>query len=344
MSLFPHRSRRQRRSALPVQLPAPRRSSRAALTAPENASSIVGYAVFAAVLLSPLRHYRGSQAGIERAKFERDSFPLSTYPMFSTYRRGRITVPHVIGFSAEGERIVPHYRHFGAGGLNQVRRQISRALRQGQAAAVAQRYADSLAAARAGRADRAQAAAAPAGAAQAAAARAEASRAQAAQAGDAQTGAALITAAQVGAAQTDTAHADAAQTGAAHATTGQTDATQSTSVRATTAQAGTAQVSAAPVTKAHTEAAQADATQSTGVQASTAPIGAAAASTAPAGARRAREARIVRVEVVRSRFEFEAYFAGTTRPALENVHAHCLVGGIAVEHADPIRRSHEEQP
>ena len=67
-------------------------------------------------------------------------------PMFSTDRKGRVTVPHVIGLTADGHRVPLHYRHYGTGGLNQVRKQIARGVRRGDAAEIAQRYADSLAA------------------------------------------------------------------------------------------------------------------------------------------------------------------------------------------------------
>lgn len=106
--------------------------------------ALAGYVTFAGVLLSPLRHYVGPMKQVNRAKNEADSFPLSTYPMFSANRQGRVTVPHVVGITATGERVIPHYSHFGGGGLNQVRRQISRAVREGRATDVAQRYADSL--------------------------------------------------------------------------------------------------------------------------------------------------------------------------------------------------------
>ncbi|NLT25971.1 MAG: hypothetical protein GXX90_04885 [Microbacteriaceae bacterium] len=102
---------------------------------------------FAAVLLAPLRHYVGPMKRVTEAKIEHDSFPLSTYPMFSADRRGRIVIPHVVGFTADGERVIPHYRHYGSGGHNQVRKQLARDVRQGRAVEVAQRYADSLAAA-----------------------------------------------------------------------------------------------------------------------------------------------------------------------------------------------------
>lgn len=108
--------------------------------------ALAGCAVFAGILFAPLRHYAGSPLAVRRKKVERDSFPVSTYPMFSADRNGKVTVPHVIGLTATGQRRPLHYRHYGTGGLNQVRKQIARAIRHGAADDVAQRYADSLAA------------------------------------------------------------------------------------------------------------------------------------------------------------------------------------------------------
>lgn len=102
-------------------------------------------AVFAGVLLSPLRHYVGSIEKVNRAKDEHDSFPLSTYPMFAIDRRGQQGIRHVVGFTADGVRVPLHYNHYGRGGLNQVRRQVNRAARSKDAVKVAQHYADSLA-------------------------------------------------------------------------------------------------------------------------------------------------------------------------------------------------------
>ncbi|NEK06114.1 hypothetical protein GR239_37115, partial [Rhizobium leguminosarum] len=45
--------------------------------------------------------------------------------------------------------------------------------------------------------------------------------------------------------------------------------------------------------------------------------------------RREREATIERIEVVRSRFVFDEYFAGDTAPRSESVLAVCNVGGPA---------------
>lgn len=103
------------------------------------------YAGVAALLASPLRHYVGPIDEVNKKKNEEDSFPLSTYPMFSAYRRGRITVPHVIGLTESGERVNLHYTHFGLGGLNHTRRQLSKAIRKKNSVEIAQTYADSLA-------------------------------------------------------------------------------------------------------------------------------------------------------------------------------------------------------
>lgn len=107
--------------------------------------ALAGLAAFGGLLLAPLRHYVGDMRRVSEAKLSEDSFPLSTYPMFSADRQGRIVIPHVIGLSADGERIAPHYRHGGSGGLNQVRKQLARAIRLGHAELIAQDYADSLA-------------------------------------------------------------------------------------------------------------------------------------------------------------------------------------------------------
>ena len=103
-------------------------------------------AIGAGVMLSPLRHYaRPPLSGRDAPKFTRDSFPLSTFPMFSEARGRSTYVPHVVGYTADGDRVIPSFVHFGPGGLNQVRRQVSRAVRRGEAVRVAQAYADSLA-------------------------------------------------------------------------------------------------------------------------------------------------------------------------------------------------------
>lgn len=132
-------------SSLPRPFSSPPRIQAAATVTAKDMWAVAGYAAFAGVLLSPLRHYVGTPKQVKHHKFARDSFPLSTYPMFSTDRKGRVTVPHVIGITADGQRVPLHYRHYGTGGLNQVRKQIARAVRGGDAAKIAQRYADALA-------------------------------------------------------------------------------------------------------------------------------------------------------------------------------------------------------
>lgn len=127
-------------------LTAKKTRNRGAPVTEQDLLALAGCAVFAGVLLSPLRHYVGNQKTVQRNKVAYDSFPISTYPMFSADRKGRVTVPHVIGVTATGQRRPVHYRHYGTGGLNQVRKQVARAIRQGVAATVAQRYADALAA------------------------------------------------------------------------------------------------------------------------------------------------------------------------------------------------------
>ena len=70
-----------------------------------------------------------------------DSFPLSTYPMFSHARGDYYRVTYFVGDDAE--RL--NYRLAGTGGFNQVRRQIRRAAKEGRGpdlcAAVANRLA-----------------------------------------------------------------------------------------------------------------------------------------------------------------------------------------------------------
>jgi len=63
----------------------------------------------------------------------KDSFPLSYFPMFSRKRSETVRVTYVVGFNARGERhLIPH-RFAGTGGFNQVRKQISKVARKGDA-------------------------------------------------------------------------------------------------------------------------------------------------------------------------------------------------------------------
>ncbi|WP_462417526.1 hypothetical protein [Kytococcus sp. Marseille-QA3725] len=75
----------------------------------------------------------------------RDGFPLSHYPMFTARRKATGTVHHLLGITADGTEHVLHHRHAGIGGLNQVRRQITRRVRSGDAQELADRVARSVA-------------------------------------------------------------------------------------------------------------------------------------------------------------------------------------------------------
>jgi hypothetical protein len=63
----------------------------------------------------------------------RDGFPLSYYPMFSAKRSKTASVTYLVGLYAQGGRRLLPYVYAGTGGLNQVRRQINRAVREGRA-------------------------------------------------------------------------------------------------------------------------------------------------------------------------------------------------------------------
>jgi hypothetical protein len=77
--------------------------------------------------LWPLRQYRRPEP--ER----RDGFPLSYYPMFSEKRGQFGSVPFAIGVRADGSEFNMPYPMLGPGGVNQVRRQLSRAVARGRA-------------------------------------------------------------------------------------------------------------------------------------------------------------------------------------------------------------------
>lgn len=89
----------------------------------------------AAALLRPLaEHWRAES---------KDSFPLSHYPMFSLKRSDRARVTYLVGIDADGGRHRLPYRCAGMGGLNQVRRQINRAVREGRAELLCETVASS---------------------------------------------------------------------------------------------------------------------------------------------------------------------------------------------------------
>ncbi len=74
-----------------------------------------------------------------------DGFPFSYYPMFSKVRGETVHVNHVVGLDG---RMRPHLlRHadVATGGMNQVRRNLNRAVRCGRAFEVCERVAERIA-------------------------------------------------------------------------------------------------------------------------------------------------------------------------------------------------------
>ncbi len=74
-----------------------------------------------------------------------DSFPLSYYPMFSAKRRAIETFNYLVGHDAKGKRYLIRHSFAGHGGLNSVRRQINRMVREDRANDVAHMVATNLA-------------------------------------------------------------------------------------------------------------------------------------------------------------------------------------------------------
>ena len=70
-----------------------------------------------------------------------DDFPLSHYPMFSAKRPEKVRVTHLMGLDGEENRYIIPYKYAGGGGMNQVRRQINRIVREGRADALCQTVA-----------------------------------------------------------------------------------------------------------------------------------------------------------------------------------------------------------
>lgn len=101
-----------------------RRSHRRALIESHAAAGAFSAALLAAVLWPVRENWRAEK---------KDSFPLSYYPMFSVRRRRRVSVTHLVGFDAGGGRHLLPYTYAGGGGLNQVRKQISRRVEGGGA-------------------------------------------------------------------------------------------------------------------------------------------------------------------------------------------------------------------
>lgn len=78
-------------------------------------------------------------------KEPKDSFPLSYYPMFTAKRATRARVTYLVGFDARRRRYRIPYTYAGAGGLNQVRRQITRIVRRGKAEELCRLVASTIA-------------------------------------------------------------------------------------------------------------------------------------------------------------------------------------------------------
>ncbi len=75
----------------------------------------------------------------------KDNFPLSYFPMFSEVRGETYKVAHLVGLDTEANRKLVSYKLAGTGGLNQVRRQIRKTVREGGAATLCQSVAERVA-------------------------------------------------------------------------------------------------------------------------------------------------------------------------------------------------------
>jgi hypothetical protein len=81
-------------------------------------------AVMLGAVLYPLRQYLRPEGQ------RKDGFPLSFYPMFSAKRRETVRVNYGIGIDADGNRRYLPHGVLGVGGLNQIRRQLNRVVRE----------------------------------------------------------------------------------------------------------------------------------------------------------------------------------------------------------------------
>jgi hypothetical protein len=86
---------------------------------------ITSLALSVAVLAPVAQNWRAEPA---------DGFPLSYYPMFSLKREATAPVTHLIGLDGSGHRTRLHARLSGlGGGMNQVRKQLTKAVKNGEA-------------------------------------------------------------------------------------------------------------------------------------------------------------------------------------------------------------------
>jgi hypothetical protein len=74
-----------------------------------------------------------------------DSFPLSYYPMFTHKRKPEQPVTYFVGIDKEGHEHKLHYRFLSKGGMNQVRRQMGKMVKDGDAETVCKRVAKNVA-------------------------------------------------------------------------------------------------------------------------------------------------------------------------------------------------------
>lgn len=93
---------------------------------------------FLAAILLPMRRFGKGEV--------RDSFPFSHYPMFSAQRKDHYWVAHLLGVRSDGTLTPLHYSYVGTGGLNAVRRQMRRRVKEGDGQVLAERAAEKIAA------------------------------------------------------------------------------------------------------------------------------------------------------------------------------------------------------
>lgn len=77
-----------------------------------------------------------------------DDFPLSYYRMFSEERADLQRITYLVGIDTQGSRFLIPYRYAGAGGMNQVRRQMNKLVAEGDARRLCQTVASRVARAR----------------------------------------------------------------------------------------------------------------------------------------------------------------------------------------------------
>lgn len=120
----------------PVSLPVPLPAS-VPDTAGSRAAALGLLGVLLAAILLPMRRLLRADAP--------DSFPFSQYPMFSASRKEHQWITHLLGVRADGS--VEPLRHAlaGAGGLNAVRRQLRRRVREGDGPRIAEQVAAAIA-------------------------------------------------------------------------------------------------------------------------------------------------------------------------------------------------------